>query len=394
MTKTVVFFFQAPFFVLILLFCAGRAEADDFTNAQFRAHFFRLCDLAAAKVTNKKDKDPFFQDSYGVRALCVAYDLTGKTNYLNACRQWSERMIKNQERMDPPGAYYMNYNRKPGETNGNWFAADSSSIGMALVATSVRCNGAERGRLLDSAKKFADLVIARYVKPTGGVSDGLWSKSSKEWWCSSGLFGSFAFTLYANTGDEKYLNAGMGAANWLSHWDLTKKQPFPLKQQGPAMLMYTMECFSSGWPYISQDAGAKDSAQAKVQWCLNWMIGQQQAPIRHVWVLSLRAPRMLTKPEPPVKIPMQGPWPLSRWWGMKFGGLPFHEYVFSRYAASKHGEDGHFSDANLQAEGDAELEKLSPLVFDKKTPDMTQLPMFMMMSYAERLDPGDIYRNK
>lgn len=360
------------------------ARADDFTNAQFRVHFLRLCDLAAAKVTNKKDKDPFFQDSYAVRALCVAYDLTGNTNYLNACRQWSERMVRYQARMTPPGAYYMNYNRKPGETNGNWFAADSSSIGMGLVATSVRCDGAERERLLASAKKFADLVIARYVKPNGGVSDGCWSKSSDEWWCSSGLFGSFAFTLYANTGDEKYLKAGLGAANWLSHWDLTKNQPFPLRQQGPAMPMYVMECFSAGWPYITDDADVKDAAQAKVQWCLNWMVQQQQPPIKWVWVFPLQSPRMMTKLQRAEKIPVQGQWPLSHWWGMKLGGLPFHEYIFSR----------NFSDDNLRAEGDAELEKLSPLVFAKKTPDMTQLPCFMMMSYAERLDPGDMYRSQ
>lgn len=370
--------------IITLTWLTPAAQADDFTNAQFRAHFLRLCNLAAAKVSNKKDKDPFFQDSYAVRALCVAYDMTGNPKYLNACRIWSDRMVHNQARMKPRGAYYMNYNRKPGQTNGDWFAADSSSIGMAIVATSVRCDPKERERLLDSAKKFADLVITNYIKPTGGVSDGLWHKSSKEWWCSSGLFGSFAFTLYANTGDEKYLNAAMGAANWLSHWDLTKKQPFPLSQQGPAMPMYVMECYSAGWPYISRDAGAKDSAQAKIQWCLDWMVQQQQPPITRIWSWSLRPPRQLTRPAPPQKIPVQGPWPLSRWWGMKLGGLPFHEYVFSRY----------FSDDHLRVEGDAEMEKLSPLVFSKHKPDMTQLPCFMMMSYAERLDPGDIYRSQ
>jgi hypothetical protein len=371
--------------VIALTLLAPTARADDFTNTQFRAHFLRLCNLAVKKINHKKkDNDPNFQDSYAVRALCVAYDMTGNTNYLNACRIWSERMLKYQKHMNPPGAYYMNYNRKPGQTNGDWFAADSSSIGMAIIATSVRCDDAERERLLNSAKKFADLVIARYVQPAGGVSDGLWHKSSKAWWCSSGLFGSFAFNLYANTGDKKYLDAAMGAANWLSHWDLTKKQPFPLSQQGPAMPMYVMECYSAGWPYLSEDSGARDAAQAKIQWCLHWMIQQQQPPIQHIWAFSFRSPRMLTHPAPAEKIPVQGPWPLSRWWGMKLGGLPFHEYIFSRY----------FSDDRLRVEGDREMEKLAPLVFSQKKPDLTQLPMFMMMSYAERLDPGDMYRSK
>ena len=42
--------------------------------------------------------------------------------------------------------------------------------------------------------------------------------------------------------------------------------------------------------------------------------------------------------------------------------------------------------------GDAEMERLTPVVFDDNPPKLTQLPFFMLMSYAERLDPGDIYR--
>ena len=66
--------------------CADQSDNLDFTNADFRAHFFQLCDLVAAKISADKGRDPFFEDSYGVRALCVAYDMTGNTNYLNACR--------------------------------------------------------------------------------------------------------------------------------------------------------------------------------------------------------------------------------------------------------------------------------------------------------------------
>ena len=321
-------------------------------------------------------------DSYAVRALCVAYDMTGNQKYLNACRAWSDRMVNYQKEMVPHGAYYMHYNRKPGQTNGDWYVADSSSIGMALLATSVRCQGAERERLLASAKEFADLVIAKYVKPDGGVSDGLWHKTSDAWWCSSGLFGSFLFNLYANTGDTRYLDTGLGVVDWLSHWDLTQKQPFPLWQQGPAMQMYVMECYSAGWPYLSKDDARKKAALAKVSWCLNWMVEQQQKPIKHTLWLSLRPPRALTKPQPPEKVILQGDWPISKGWGMKFGGLPFHEYIFSHYLP-----DGQ----KLADDGDAELQRLAPVVCARK-PEFTQLSAFMMMSYAERLDPDAIYR--
>jgi len=358
----------------------GRAEQN--SEAEMRAQFFKLCDVAAAKVTNSESQGPYFVDSYAVRALCVAYDMTGNAKYLDACLQWSEQMIKFQEKMIPPGAYYMHYNRKPGETNGDWYAADSSSIGMALLATSVRCQDAERERLLDSAKRFAELIITNYAEPDGGVSDGLWHESSDAWWCSSGLFGSFLFNLYANTKDERYLESGLGVVDWLSHWDLTKKQPFPLSQQGPAMSMYVMECYSAGWPYLSKDNARKKAALAKVSWCLHWIADQQQNPIKHTLWLSLRPARELTKPRQAEKVILQGRWPISKGWGMKVGGLPFHEYIFSHYLP-----DGE----RLTADGDAELQRLAPVVFAGK-PQFTQLSVFMMMSYAERLAPGAIYR--
>ena len=326
----------------------------------FRGQFFQLCDMAATTVRHENNKISFFVDSYAVRALCAAYDLTGNTNYLDACRDWSTRMVEYQKKMRPRGAYYMHYNRKPGETTNDWFVADSSSIGMAILATSVRCTGSEQRRYLKSAKYFADLVIKNYVKPSGGVTDGIWHESSDEWWCSSGIFGSFLFNLYANTGDKRYLKNALGVTDWLNGWDLNKDQPFPLSQQGPAMLMYVMENYSAGWPYIIQDATRKQAAEEKVAWCFNWIAEQQRKP------LSDRQ------------------WPPTAGWGMKFGGLPFHQYVFSRYF--KNGE-------NLTAAGDAEMQPLADVVFNGKL-KATQLPMFMLMSYAERLAPGAIYRSR
>jgi hypothetical protein len=348
------------FLALTVLLSTYRVQADEPANPEFRTQFFQLCDLAAAKVKDENSKGPFFVDSYAVRALCAAYDMTGNTNYLDACRQWSDRMVQYQDQMTPRGAYYMHYNRKPGETTNDWYAADSSSIGMAVLATAVRCHGSEQRHLLKSTKAFAALVMKNYVKPSGGVSDGLWSKSSNEWWCSSGLFGSFLFNLYASTGDKDYLKTALGITDWLNQWDLTKDQPFPLSQQGPAMIMYVMENYSAGWPYISKDEDRKKAAQAKVDWCFNWIDEQQQKPV---------ADRQ---------------WPSTTGWGMKFGGLPFHQYVFSRY----------LSDEKYSAAGDAEMQRLAPIVFANDPPQLSQLPMFMLMSYAERLAPGDIYKSK
>ncbi len=353
------------FAAILALLPAPQARAEQTNNDEVRAHFFQLCDLATVKVRDENNKVPFFVDSYAVRALCAAYDMTGNTNYLDACRDWSERMVKYQKQMTPRGAYYMHYNRKPGETTNDWYAADSSSIGMAVLATAVRCHGAEQKRLLNSAKKFANLVIKNYVKPSGGVSDGLWHESSDEWWCSSGIFGSFLFNLYASTGDQHYLRTALRATDWLNGWDLTKPQPFPLSQQGPTMIFYVMENYSAGWPYISQDEARKKAALAKVSWCLDWIAEQQHKPV---------ADRQ---------------WPPTKGWGMKFGGLPFHQFVFARYLANE----------KLAAAGDAEMQRLAPLIFAggqptlKRLMPIIQLPSFLLMSYAEWMEPGAIYRS-
>jgi hypothetical protein len=349
-----------PLFLLLAVAVGSsqRLRAEETNVVEWRAQFFKLCDVAAVKVTNAESKGPFFVDSYAVRALCVAYDMTGNEKYLNACRDWSERMVGFQQKMVPHGAYYMHYNRKPGETTNDWYSADSSSIGMAILATSVRCKGAEQKRFVDSAEQFADLVLKNYVKPSGGVSDGLWTQSSNAWWCSSGIFGSFLFNLYAVTGDEHYLKTALGATDWLNHWDLTKDQPFPLAQQGPAMIFYVMENYSAGWPFIEKADATNHAALAKVNWCLNWITEQQSKP------------------------PADRQWPVTKGWGMKFGGLPFHEYVFSRNLPS--GE-------KLAVAGDAELQRLASRVFEQK-PEFNQLSVFLMMAYAERLAPGAIYR--
>jgi hypothetical protein len=96
-----------------------------------------------------------------------------------------------------------------------------------------------------------------------------------------------------------------------------------------------------------------------MSWCFDWITNEQSKPFE------------------------SRQWPPTKSWGMKFGGLPFHEYIF----ASRVPEDG-----KLAAEGDAELKQLETIVFDGK-PEVTQLSMFMLMSYAERLNPGAIYRS-
>jgi hypothetical protein len=342
-----------------VLLSSAPACAEDTGLSAFRARFLQLCDLASAQLQAGTNKAPFFIDSYAVRALCVAYDLTGKKEYLDACRAWSERMVAHQEKMIPRGAYYMNYGRKPGQSTNGWYVADSSSIGMGLLATAVRGKGAEKKRFLNSAKSFAALVMDNYIGPSGGIRNGLWPKFDGEWWCSSGIFASLAFLLYDETGDKRYLKTAFGAVDWLNALDPEQDKIYPLSEMGPTYPMYVLEGYSAGISHLKVGSDQRKAALARIAWYLDWTAKQQSQPPRErQWAANVR-------------------------WGMKFGGLPFHQYVYSRVLP-----DGQ----KLTGAADREMESLAALVFTPRL-ELAQLPVFMMMSYAERLSPGTVYRS-
>jgi len=87
---------------------ASAAEAD---KPPLKAEFFQYCDAARrdvleqAKAFERKGR-AFYWDSYAVRGLAVACEMTGKQEYLDACKLWSDHMIEFQEGMTPQGAYY------------------------------------------------------------------------------------------------------------------------------------------------------------------------------------------------------------------------------------------------------------------------------------------------
>jgi hypothetical protein len=337
---------------------AAESYSNIFREADLRSNFFLLCDSLVKRVSNPSSQTAYFIDSYAVRALCVAYDISGNNNYLDACKAWSDQMVKYQNQMIPADVYYMNYGRKPGENTGDWNVADDCCIAMGVLSTAVRCNGTEKEQLLQSVERFAKMVMNNYIGPSGGICNGGWSEFKEEWWCSSGLFAPLTFMLYGTTKDEKYLQTGLKAVEWLNQQDLTKAKPFPLSEQGPSMPMYILEAYSAGWPYLNQASKEKAKNQ-KINWCLDWIHQQQQVPISN------------------------RKWAPKEWWGSKFGGLPFYQYFFSRA----------FRNSNLTVDGDTELKNLTNLVLTQKLFN-AQLTYFLLFSYAERVRPGEVYAMK
>jgi len=324
-----------------------------------REQFFKLCDAVVPVLDDTGRRVPFYQDSYAIRALAVAYDLSGKRQYLDVCRRWSARMVEHQARMTPRGAYYMNYGRKPGEPKGEWYVGDSSSIALAVLATAIRCPDArEKARLLDSVTTYARLVMDKYVMPCGGITDGLWSRFDGEWWCSTGIFGSLAFVLYDQTGDPAYLKVGLRAIDWLNRQRFENAQHIDYQEAAPSVLMYVFEAYSAGMPHLQRDPIRWPASQGELQRASSWMAAHQ--------------PGRNTK----------STWKYDSQWGSKLGGLPFHLYVWSRFLPQR---------VAIASAADKDLTHIGKAV-EGGPSKLFQLAAFAMMSYAERLSPGSLYR--
>jgi hypothetical protein len=263
-------------------------------NVERKSEFLTLCDLAVAELSKKPSvwKEayrttvypethhvPFFEDSYAVRALLVAYDMTGKKKYLDASTRWADRIVALQQGMIPKGAYYVNYEtgRAVGKDKGDWWAADSGSVAMAVLATAVRTHDKQqRERYLNSVRSFARLVIDNYVGKDGGITNGLYSEFTGEWWCSTAIFSDFMYLAYGETQDPEYLKVALGATDWLNRHDFNNPQPPAFEALNPGVVFYCFESYAAALPYLEPGSPRRKAAEAHITEALDWMAKNQQ----------------------------------------------------------------------------------------------------------------------
>lgn len=353
------------------------AELDPAGAAEFRETFLTFCELAAGELrkeitpfVDRNNADPathhmpFFEDAHAVRALGVAYDITGQARYLDACRRWADQVVAYQSKMIPRGAYFMNHSRAPGEDRGPWNVADSGSIGMGVLATAVRCTEpAAKARYLDSVRSFAQLVMENYVRPEGGISNGLWPAYSGPWWCSSATFGTLAFLLHEETGEERYLQVGRGALEWMTQQDFREVKPITFQQRPSGVIFYCFELYAVGLKYLKPGTPQHDAAMAQIDLALQWMGKNQKTRGADV-------PDYLER-------------------NVDMAGLPYLMYALARQLPQHRG---------VVPAADEELRYIRHLLLDRGPPNVSQLMVWEvltwgMMSYAERVSPGGLCRH-
>ncbi|MFV2068478.1 MAG: hypothetical protein ACC645_16025 [Pirellulales bacterium] len=354
----------------------GQAEAD----TDFRDEFFRLCDIATEELNKdfspfgerdnadpKTHHVPFFEDGSAIRALAVGYELTDKKDYLEACKYWCDRMIAYQEQMIPKGAYYLNYagTRGPGEKEGMWYISDAGTVGMAVLATAVRCEDqAAKQRYINSVTSFAKVVMADRIGKGGGIIEHLWGNFKEEWWCSTATFGSLAFHLYDETGDEQYLKVGLDALRWMIGRDFRQAKVIGFDQRPSGVVFYDFQLYVAGLKHLPEDSKERQSATMQISKAIQWMAENQRGRGRNP------------------------PWSYRDDGHTDMAALPFLMYAFADQLPEHQ---------DLNPAADRELRYVAGLIFESGDPAVSRLKVWElvswgMLSYAEKLSPGSLFR--
>jgi hypothetical protein len=364
-----------------------REASDPARTAAVLAEFLNLADTAAAAMLEEpipggrrkglrlRDYNQNFVDSYAVRALAVAYDLTGRERYLAACRAWSDRMLRFQAGMIPAGFYYMDYSRKPGESKGELYVADGSSIVMGVLATALRCPDADRQRYLESCRSFATVVLDNFVRESGGVTDGFWQDSDKEWWCSTALFAAFLFQFHGVTGEPRYVQTALRALDWLAGFSYDREIIYRFEDGAPTTIFYVLEAYASGLPWLAGGSDRQRSVTGRFSETVEWIVRNQDR--RGWWDYN---------PDN---------------WGVKLNGFPCHLTIYLNHVEDKPRNSLRYISPSGATVSFRELTAAATdRAFDyltahgpRRTP-FTQPAAFAMMSCAEKLCPDELYWKK
>ncbi|SHE34690.1 hypothetical protein SAMN05444274_101117 [Mariniphaga anaerophila] len=380
--------------IMILLAMVGYTQTNiqqypsgELNLSDLETKFIQLCDLAVRKLSLPERqysqdtplrKVPYYADAYAVRALGVAYDLTGNEKYLNTMKIWSDRMITNQQKMIPKGGYYMNYGRKPFETDGEWFVADCGEISMGLLSTATRCRiPMERERYINSVESFANLVLENYIDPEGGIRDGMWSKSNDSNPWIVGYAGQVFFKLFDEKEQRRYLYAGINAINWLANHNVVReiysKDSLYLEFNPPinndassGVIRAILDPYTAGVSHIfsGQFPTVKKVADEQIDVIMKWfesnLLGKGESGTYEKY--DVRKGKV----------------------GGKMGYLPCQIYILIQH---------NILPKSMMKIADKELQRIVAEIFSYDEQLLTELTMFSMCSMAERISPGSLYRN-
>jgi hypothetical protein len=204
--------------------------------------------------------------------------------------------------------------------------------------------------------------MENYVGPEGGISNGLWPEYAGQWWCSSATFGTLAFVLYEETGEEQYLKVAKGAMDWLLGQDFRELKPITFQQRPSGTIFYCFELYLAGLKHLPRDGPKYRTLQEQLDLALDWMAKNQKTRGADVPDYTER--------------------------NVDMAGLPYLMYGFAHQVPRRR---------TIAAAADGELDYIGTLLLSHGDPNISRLMIWEVMtwgmiSHAERLAPGALLR--
>jgi hypothetical protein len=206
--------------------------------------------------------------------------------------------------------------------------------------------------------------MADRIGKNGGIIEKLWGGFADEWWCSTATFGVPALQLYEETGQEKYGKVGLGSLRWMIGRDFRDAKVIGFRQRPSGVIFYDFELYVAGLKYLPAGSQERKAAMVQISEALKWMAANQIG----------------RGGKPAFSYRDDGHTDMA--------ALPFLMYAFAHQLPEHR---------DLVAEADRELRYIAALLFDKGDPAVTHLKVWElmswgMMSYAEKLRPGSLFR--
>ncbi|MBC8875756.1 MAG: hypothetical protein H8E44_40535 [Planctomycetes bacterium] len=192
----------------------------------------RTLQLYCDWLVENRRKDGFFcrnsaewyRSSYPIRTLLAGYDIFGRKAYLDAATVCLDKLVTEQL---PNAAWSSGFRNKPvaerteaeihkavtGTTN----TADVGCISTCLAVAYPYVDDARKKTYRNALKRYAEEYAAQWQLPSGGFTNGRWAgrDMTTPYSVATGTQGMSFCSLYAITGDRKYLEIAERATNFL-----------------------------------------------------------------------------------------------------------------------------------------------------------------------------------
>jgi hypothetical protein len=262
----------------------------------------------------------WYRTSYALRTLIAGYDIFGEKEYLDAAVVCLDKLVSEQLPNSAWSCFFFNVptaertRKQLDRIMGRYTnTADVGSISVCLGVAFPYVDDRRKKTYRDALKRYSDDYAAQWQLPSGCFSNGRWAgrDMTTPYSISAGTQGMSFCSLYAITGDEKYLKVAERAANYLlDNWKEDGRPIFDHHATDARLVLDIAEPASIGKLYYSHEA---------ILWVWHWTKDEAlKEKIRRVYGWHIKGEKgLLAERENGVWWPVVDVWSNS-----KMGAMP------------------------------------------------------------------------